>query len=98
MGIAASALCIPAILACIFGYSDLKQIKAGIIDPKGESLTRVGYVCGIIGLCLSALTIIAIIASLIFMLLPALQQVEDMNSRYLTTGDSVVDFSVPGLA
>ncbi|MCH2177458.1 MAG: hypothetical protein MK106_01520 [Mariniblastus sp.] len=30
-----SSLCIPASLAGIIGFSDLKQIKAVIMDPKG---------------------------------------------------------------
>ena len=52
LGIAFNVCGIPGILAWIFGASDLKQMKAGRMDPSGESTTRAGYLCGIIGTCM----------------------------------------------
>lgn len=52
LGIVFNVCCIPGILAWIFGASDLKQMKAGTMDPSGESTTRAGYICGIIGTCM----------------------------------------------
>ena len=45
------------IMAWIFGSSDLKEMKAGIMDRQGEGATRAGYICGIISTCLTALGI-----------------------------------------
>ena len=39
---------VPGILAWILGASDLSKIKAGRMDPSGESLTRVGMILGIV--------------------------------------------------
>jgi predicted Zn finger-like uncharacterized protein len=43
------------IAAWIMGNNDLKEIRAGRMDPEGEGLTNAGRICGIIG------TIIAIL-------------------------------------
>lgn len=37
------------IAAWIMGHADLKEIKAGRMDPAGEGLTRAGWILGIIG-------------------------------------------------
>jgi hypothetical protein len=37
------------IAAWIMGHNDLKRIKAGDMDPAGTSLTKAGWICGIIG-------------------------------------------------
>ena len=60
---------IPGILAWIFGSSDLKQMKAGLMDPEGEGITKAGYILGIIGTCLAALGIIAGILYFVVILL-----------------------------
>lgn len=35
--------------AWVLGNDDLEEIRAGRMDPQGESLTYVGKICGIIG-------------------------------------------------
>ena len=47
--------CIFNILACIFGYQDLGEMRAGRMDRSGEGLTRGGMILGIIGLVLNIL-------------------------------------------
>jgi hypothetical protein len=41
--------------AWIMGYNDLKKIRAQRMDPEGRSMTRGGYVCGVIGTLLDSL-------------------------------------------
>jgi hypothetical protein len=42
-------------VAWIMGNTDMAEIRAGRMDPDGESLTQVGRVCGIIGTVLMVL-------------------------------------------
>jgi len=52
-GIVGILLCgIFAILAWVFGNQDLKKMREGIMDPRGESNTNIGRILGIIGVCL----------------------------------------------
>lgn len=37
-----------AVIAAFMGHNELKRIRAGRVDPSGESLVRAGYVIGII--------------------------------------------------
>jgi hypothetical protein len=59
---------VPGILAWAFGNSDLKQMKAGVMDREGESLTTVGMILGIIGTLLPLLGILLYIVFFIFAL------------------------------
>jgi hypothetical protein len=52
----ASFVTVPFILgpiAWIMGTNDLKEIRAGRMDPEGESLTDAGRICGMIATILS---------------------------------------------
>lgn len=40
--------CIPGVFAWIMGKGDMKKIKAGVMNPQGESLTQVGMILGIV--------------------------------------------------
>ena len=45
------SFCLPALLgpvAWIMGSMDLREIRAGRMDPEGESMTRSGQVCGMV--------------------------------------------------
>lgn len=42
---------IPGILAWILGSADLKEMKAGRMDPSGQGITTAGMVLGIIATC-----------------------------------------------
>lgn len=55
-----------SIAAWLMGGSDMKKIRAGQMDPAGESLTQVGYILGIIGSIIFAITIVTTIGALIF--------------------------------
>jgi hypothetical protein len=46
------------ILAWIWGGVDLHRMKRGYMDPDGHGMTTAGYVCGIIGTILNALSLI----------------------------------------
>jgi hypothetical protein len=43
-------------IAWIMGHNDLKEIRAGRMDPAGEGPTNTGRICGMVG------TIIGIVA------------------------------------
>src|SRR5262249_7566529 len=43
------------ILGWIWGSADLKKMKAGEMDRRGQSNTNAGYICGIIGTALNGL-------------------------------------------
>jgi hypothetical protein len=65
-GILGLVLCFPfGIAAWIMGNGDLKEIRAGRLDPAGEGLTQAGRICGIVA------TILAVIYVVVFFLLVA---------------------------
>lgn len=43
-------------IAWVMGSTDLKEIRAGRMDPEGEGSTRAGLICGIIGTILHILS------------------------------------------
>jgi hypothetical protein len=51
--------CAPVLgpMAWIMGNNDLREMRAGRMDPSGEGATTAGRICGIIGTCLSATVI-----------------------------------------
>ncbi|MFP4107384.1 MAG: GYF domain-containing protein [Phycisphaerae bacterium] len=50
LGILGFVVCpILSIFAWVMGNGDLQKIRAGQMDPSGESLTNAGRVCGLIG-------------------------------------------------
>ncbi len=50
LGILGLIMCAPlGFPAWFMGSHDLAEMKAGRMDPEGESLTQAGYVMGIIG-------------------------------------------------
>ena len=68
MGIMFNVCGVPGVLAWIFGSADLKQMKAGTMDPEGEGLTKAGYICGIIGTCLAAIGLVVAFLVIFFVL------------------------------
>jgi hypothetical protein len=70
-----SVSCLPlgvfGIIAWIMGKGDLQLIRSGQMDKEGESLTRAGYIMGIVGtivFLLYTLFIVAYIAFFVFMI------------------------------
>jgi hypothetical protein len=55
------------ILAWVMGNSDLKGMADGEVDPEGKQLTQVGRILGIVGLGISVLYMLFLVAYLIFM-------------------------------
>jgi hypothetical protein len=51
-----------SIIAWIMGGSDLKEMRAGRMDPSGESLTKVGWILGIV------LTLLNVAAVLVYVI------------------------------
>ena len=45
-------------IAWIMGNNDLKEIRAGRMDPEGESLTNIGRILGMVA---TILTIVAVV-------------------------------------
>lgn len=59
LGILSLVVCAPiGIAAWIMGKKDLAAMRAGYMDPTGESTTQVGYILGIIGSVLFGLQIL----------------------------------------
>lgn len=54
-------------VAWIMGNADMKEIRAGTMDPEGESLTNIGRILGIIGTVLFLLGMCAWIPLMILM-------------------------------
>ncbi|GIW79665.1 MAG: hypothetical protein KatS3mg105_1472 [Gemmatales bacterium] len=60
LGILSLVVCAPlGIAAWIMGSNDLAAMRAGRMDPSGESMTQVGYVLGIIGTVFFGIGIVA---------------------------------------
>jgi len=57
-----SLCCLPlvifAILAWVMGNNDLREMRAGQMDPAGMSTTSAGRICGIIGVILAIIMLI----------------------------------------
>jgi hypothetical protein len=55
-GIVGLLCCMPlGIVAWVMGAADLKAIRAGTMDPAGQSMTQAGMVIGIISVVLACL-------------------------------------------
>ena len=63
--------CIPGAFAWIMGKGDMAKIKAGVMDPRGESLTQVGMILGIISCVLWGIGGLIYIAFFAFIILAA---------------------------
>jgi hypothetical protein len=62
-GILGLLLCAPlGIAAWVMGNSDLRQMKAGLMDPTGEGTTNAGRICGMIATILLILGVIVFVA------------------------------------
>ena len=57
--------------AWVMGQSDLRKIRSGAMDPDGESNTKAGWVCGIIGTCMGGLSLVAGVGFILLMVLTA---------------------------
>jgi hypothetical protein len=49
---------IPGIVAWAMGATDLKQMRAGSMDPSGRGLTQAGMILGIVSVVLNAAWIV----------------------------------------
>jgi len=54
------------IAAWVMGNNDLQAMQAGQMDRSGESLTKAGKICGIVGI---ALAILGILLQILFIIL-----------------------------
>ena len=50
------------IIAWVMGNTDLAEMRAGRMDPEGQSQTNAGRICGIIGVVLHVLSLLAVAA------------------------------------
>ncbi|KPK81369.1 MAG: hypothetical protein AMJ81_10650 [Phycisphaerae bacterium SM23_33] len=51
LGIVPCFIC--GIVAWVLGNTDLREMRAGRMDPAGEGMTRAGKICGIVGVCVA---------------------------------------------
>ena len=69
-GVLGFACCqIFSIVAWVMGHADLKEIKAGRMDPEGRGLTQAGMIIGIIGTVLMILGIGVQMIMVLFMII-----------------------------
>lgn len=66
--------------AWLMGSKDLKAIKANAMDPNGKALTTTGFVCGIIGVCMSALGLLVWLVIFILNLFSMGIQMQDFRN------------------
>jgi hypothetical protein len=59
LGILSIVVCGPILgpIAWVMGHADLKQIRAGYMDPTGEGMTQAGMIIGMVMTILSAVVI-----------------------------------------
>jgi hypothetical protein len=66
-GILGIAFCFPfGIAAWIMGGGDLREMRAGRMDPSGQDMTQAGYVIGIVA---TVLALIGFLIAMIFLVL-----------------------------
>ena len=51
-----------SIIAWVLGKGDLEKMRAGQMDPSGESMTKVGMILGIVG---TALFLLGVVVSIL---------------------------------
>jgi hypothetical protein len=54
------------IVAWVMGKRDLELIRRGLMDKEGESMTRAGYILGIVGTIMFLLYLVLIVAYFAF--------------------------------
>jgi hypothetical protein len=58
-GILGLVVCLPfGIAAWVMGNNDLRQMRAGRMDPEGEGMTSAGRILGIVATCLALLGVV----------------------------------------
>jgi len=68
LGIIALVVCAPVgIAAWIMGNNDLREIRAGRMDPEGEGLTNAGRILGIVATVLMLIPLVIIALAFAFM-------------------------------
>lgn len=72
---------VPAIIAWVQGGGDLAKMKKGEMDPEGESSTRAGWICGIIGTLLNLLIVLGCGAFFGFVWLETVNQSQRMRPQ-----------------
>jgi hypothetical protein len=61
LGILSLVVCAPlGIAAWMMGSKDLAEMKAGRMDPSGKDTTQIGYILGIVGSILFAISLIGV--------------------------------------
>jgi len=62
LGIIGLMVCAPVgIVAWLMGNNDLREIRAGAMDPQGEGLTQAGRILGIIATVLMLISLVLIV-------------------------------------
>lgn len=64
LSIVLCAICGP--IAWIMGNGDIREMKAGRMDPEGMGLTTAGKICGIVGTVFMILGLIYIVVMFLF--------------------------------
>lgn len=69
-GILSLVICAPILgpIAWIMGSNDLTEMREGRMDPIGESNTRAGMICGIIGTVLGIISVLGVSCWFLFVL------------------------------
>jgi predicted Zn finger-like uncharacterized protein len=70
------------IAAWWMGQGDLRKIRAGEMDPEGEGTTQAGWICGIVGVCINLLVVLACGGIIGLMWYEDIQRAKRMNRQF----------------
>ena len=66
LGILGLVICvICGIIAWVMGNNDIKEMRAGVMDPSGYGLTNAGRICGMVSSILAAVVLVIYVIVLV---------------------------------
>jgi hypothetical protein len=69
------------IIGWVMGHSDLRKMRNNQMDPEGESMTRAGWICSILGTLLNLILILACVGFIGFMIWMDTNMAQTTRSR-----------------
>lgn len=66
LGLVVCVIC--GIIAWVMGNNDLKEMRAGVMDPSGYGLTNAGRICGMVGTILAGVVLVVYLVILMVLI------------------------------
>jgi hypothetical protein len=67
------------------GQRDLKQMREGVKDPRGQGQTQGGWICAIVGTILSGLGVLVMIFLIVFYVIMIVSMMSAMRAMPVST-------------